>query len=229
VTAIDPTTRLADLVIAVPRRAQLLEQLRLDYCCRGDRTLAQACAQRGLDAATVATLIAAFDERPISRDQPHDVARASIAELCEHIISAHHEPLRRELPRMSELLGTVVRVHGTQRPELHDLQRLLTGLRRDLEQHIAVEEAILFPACRAAERHAGVVDEDLLAAHETEHGAAGEALVALRELSGGYERKLALCSRGSAVSLRRKRPAPLSGQSAPTRSAAGPTAGTTRP
>ncbi len=193
-TAIDPSTRLAELVVAVPRRAALLERLRIDYCCGGDRTLAEACAQRGLDAATVAALIEALDGAPRG-PEPHDVAGASIVDLCDHIVQAHHDVLRRELPMIEKRLATVVRVHGGQRPELRDLQRIFTGMRAALEQHMEIEESTLFPACRAAELPDGPdVDEALLAQHEREHAGVGEGLVAMRELAGGYDVGRALCS-----------------------------------
>lgn len=194
-TSIDPTSTLGDLVVDVPRRAMLFERLRLDYCCGGEQSLEDACARRDLDPATVVALLAAFDDTGSSRDdEPHDVSRASIAELCDHIVVAHHDTMRRELPRLCDLLATVVRVHQVQRPELLDLRRVFDGLRGDLERHMALEEAAVFPACRAAEVDCDAgVDEGLLAAHEAEHEEVGEALAALRELSGGYEAKRALC------------------------------------
>lgn len=193
-TAISPSSTLAELVIARPARTRLFEQLRLDYCCGGSRTLAEACAQRELDPSTVATLITALDAEPGDRDDAHDVTRASVGDLCDHIVGAHHGALRRDLPLISDLVATVVRVHGVQRPELRDLQRVFTTMRVSLEQHMVVEEETLFPACRATA--AGVlrgVDEELLGQHEADHDEVGESLVALRELSGGYGAKRALC------------------------------------
>jgi regulator of cell morphogenesis and NO signaling len=193
-TPIEPTTTLAELVVAQPGRARLLEQLQLDYCCGGSRTLAEACAQRGLDANTVATLIAATDVEPEAARAAHDVTRASIGELCDHVITAHHDLLRRELPLISDLTATVVRVHGVQHPELLDLQRVFASMRTDLEAHMLLEEDKLFPACRATEAGAmRGVDEELLAEHESDHAEVGQALEALRELSGGYGAKRALC------------------------------------
>lgn len=193
-TAIEPSTTLAELVVARPARARLFEQLRLDYCCGGARTLAEACAQRDLDPATVATLVAALDDEPGEHDDVHDVTRASVGELCDHIVSAHHERLRRDLPVIADLIATVVRVHGVQRPELRDLQRVFATMRTSLEAHMALEEEVLFPACHAAEaRVRAGVDEALLAEHEADHDEVGESLVALRELCGGYGAKRALC------------------------------------
>jgi len=39
----------ADLVLAVPSRARVFEELGIDYCCGGRKSLAVACRTRGLD------------------------------------------------------------------------------------------------------------------------------------------------------------------------------------
>jgi regulator of cell morphogenesis and NO signaling len=197
-SAIDPTkTTLGDLVTREPRAASLFEQLGIDYCCGGHRTLAEAAAQRGLDATTLAVLVEGFpreDDR--STVEPHDVARSSMGDLCDHIVVAHHDRLRRELPAIDELVATVVRVHGGEHRELSDLQRTFEGLRHELEVHLDIEERELFPACRRLERSIAPGEEfdaSLLALMEDEHDAVGAALVALRELCGDYDESRALC------------------------------------
>ena len=189
--ATDHTSTLGDIVLEQPRAAALFERLGLDYCCGGRLTLEEACGQRGLHAMTVATLLQALDDEPDDAEV-HDVARASIPELCDHIVAGHHDPLRRELPRINDVLDTVVRVHGSTHPELHDLQRLFTTLRTDLEAHMRTEEETLFPACRTLDGD-GAPDPGVLALREHDHAATGDALCALRELAGGYETEAALC------------------------------------
>jgi regulator of cell morphogenesis and NO signaling len=192
---IDPGVGLGQLVAERPSRAGVFERLRLDYCCSGDQTLAQACERRGLDADTVCRTLEALEDAHLDRWRPerHDWRRAPIAELCEHIIATHHDKLRTELPRIGELLDTVVRVHGAQHHELHDLRRLFLTMRRELESHIATEERVVFPACRAAEADGIAVDEHVLIAHEREHDETGDALTALRELAHDYDPAAALC------------------------------------
>ena len=194
-TPVDPFTSLADVVNTAPVRARLLEALRLDYGCRGDRTLAEACMQRGLHAPTVAVVLAALDESGWSACyEAHDVAGSSIAQLCDHIVAAHHGPLRSSLARVAHLLTTVVRVHRSEHPELEDLHRLFFGLRAELEEHMMLEERIVFPACRALERgYADGFDAPALIALEDDHAKVGDALVALRELTGGYRAERAYC------------------------------------
>ena len=188
---------LGDLVLKQPDAAVLFERLGLDYCCGGSRTLDEACRQQGLDAKTVGVLLQTLADEPRSAGlEAHDVAHTTISELCDHIVTRHHDPLRRDLPRITDLLATVVRVHGKDHPELHDLQRLFAGTREELEAHLHTEEETLFPACRALDEHRdpdAAVDRDVLALLEDDHAHTGDALCALRELAGGYRTEAALC------------------------------------
>jgi regulator of cell morphogenesis and NO signaling len=194
---VDPTSTLAELAVAQPRAAVLFEQLGLDYCCGGARTLTDACARKGLDPATVAALLEALRREPPAGEpeDAHHVVGASISELCDHIVVRHHGPLRPALDRIGHLLATVVRVHGGDHPALVDLERLFATLRTELAAHTRVEEEALFPACRALdEGDEDALDEELLALLEHEHSSTGDALCAMRELAGGFDERDALCS-----------------------------------
>jgi iron-sulfur cluster repair di-iron protein len=121
-------------------------------------------------------------------------SRASLGELCDHIAAVHHERLRRELPRIAELLDSVMRVHGPVHLWLRDLPPVFRGLRAELESQLELEERTLFPACRAPDASgAGVLVDEVLLAHEEHHRRVGEALVALRGLTDDYDVARALC------------------------------------
>jgi regulator of cell morphogenesis and NO signaling len=195
-TRIDPEQTLGDLVSERPALAAAFERLRLDYCCGGDLTLAEACRRRALDPATVAVLLDELAGATAGDEvEAHDLRGATVPDLCDHIVSAHHDRLRQELPRIEELLATVVRVHGGDHPELHDLERLFATLAGELREHLGTEEATVFPAARALAAgdgaDAGVAE--LVAEHTAEHTATGDALAALRELAGGYDVESAYC------------------------------------
>jgi regulator of cell morphogenesis and NO signaling len=194
-SAIDPTATLGALVAERPARAPLFERLRLDYCCGGSQTLAEACRRRGLDSDTVRTVLAALDDEANERQGFEDVdwRGASVEELCAHIVAVHHDGLREALPRIEALLSTVVRVHGHRHPEFDDLRRAFEGIRAQIEPHLASEEDVLFPACLALEQQRVPIDAALLDRHEHEHQQVGDALAGLRELSGDYDSERALC------------------------------------
>lgn len=195
---IDPTATLGDLVARRPARASLFEQLGLDFCCGGARTLVEACEQRGLDPHTVGQVIQALDHRPDDRvagSEDRDWRYVSVGDLCDHVVTIHHERLRRELPQIEELLDSVMRVHGPVHRELHDLPRVFSALSDALDSHLDATERRLFPACRAVEAAEGAagIGEALLAAHADDQRRVGGALAALRELTNDYDSDRAVC------------------------------------
>lgn len=123
--SIDPAHSVASLVLERPSRARALERLGLDYCCGGKRSLAEACAERGLDLTLVVETLEAMPEGESTEDT--DWSRAPLGELCDHIVTAHHERLRRELPRLATLLDKVVGAHAAERPELEELRSAFTA------------------------------------------------------------------------------------------------------
>jgi regulator of cell morphogenesis and NO signaling len=192
---IDANITLGELVNEKPACMSLLERLRLDYCCGGAQTLAEACARRGLDEHTVCAVLEALEETPAQAPELEELdwRDASLGELCDHIVERHHDGLRRELPRIEELLRTVVRVHGHGHAELHDLQRTFVGMSEELLPHLELEERVFFPAARKLEVDGAVVDEPLIEKHEHDHEHVGDSLTALRELASDYRTDGALC------------------------------------
>jgi len=183
---IDPSRTVAELVLEQPSRARAFEDLGIDYCCGGKQSLDSACDARGLD---VDTAVAAL-EAAVAPSGEQDWATVPLSDLCDHIVAAHHDRLREELPRLDGLLDKVVRAHGDERPELAELRETFVALRGELEEHMATEESDLFPLVRRG----GPYDADKVAELEHDHAWAGSALSRLRELSGGYDLDRALCN-----------------------------------
>jgi regulator of cell morphogenesis and NO signaling len=185
---IDPSRSLAELVLERPAHAPVLERLGLDFCCGGKQSLAEACAERGLDPDTVVVFLES--ELEPTAAESTDWMKAPLAELCAHIVEAHHGRLRWELPRLSELAERTLTVHGSERPELAEVREVFEELRAELEEHVADEEERLFPLLASGK----IPGPETLAELEHEHDDAGAALRRLRELTGGYDRGRALCS-----------------------------------
>jgi regulator of cell morphogenesis and NO signaling len=185
-TIIDRT--LGDLVAESPGVAPTLDRLGLDYCCHGDRTIAQAAEVAGLDVSTVVDALGAA----ASSDAGGDTSWTSLdlAALADHIESTHHAYLHAELPDVVALADKVHTVHGSRHPELAEVSHLVDAIAADLEPHLMKEERILFPAIRAItggqrEFPFGSVENPIRAMSQ-EHDAAGELLARLREVTSGY-------------------------------------------
>jgi regulator of cell morphogenesis and NO signaling len=176
---------LAEVIAANPAAARALDHLGLDYCCHGDRSLAQACAEAALDPEEVASQLAAL---PVGGDTGW--ASLDAMALADHILGTHHEYLHAELPLLDALTAKVVAVHGARHPELAEVRRLVAEIRADLQPHLLKEERVLFPAIAslvAGQRDFpfGSVANPIRMMH-LEHDRAGELLEALRHVTDGY-------------------------------------------
>jgi regulator of cell morphogenesis and NO signaling len=187
-TTIDPTITLADLVNRRPGLARELELRGLDYCCGGSRSLAEACATRGLDPAVVAGELATVSPA----ENAPDWTLMGPTELVNHLEAVHHRFLWEELPRLTALVATIVRVHGERHPELAAVAECYAEIRADLEPHLAKEEQVLFPMIRRLDADARLDAPDAgalrapIAVMLQEHDHVGALLDRLRQLTGGY-------------------------------------------
>lgn len=136
------TVTLAELAVAHPAAARVFYRHRLDFCCGGRRSLAEACEEKGLDADDVLKAIATED--------PH-VADATrwdtqpLPSLVEHIVGTYHRRLRETLPDLVRMARKVEAVHGQKDSCPRGLATLLEGVQASVFDHLDKEEQILFP------------------------------------------------------------------------------------
>jgi regulator of cell morphogenesis and NO signaling len=191
---IDPDRSIGDLAGERLGRIEVLERHGIDYCCGGPATLAEACRKAGCEPRDVVADLERSDREATSAPAAatRDWRAASLTDLTDHIVAEHHAFMKRELPRLGDLLAKVLAAHGERHPELRDVARVYRGLRDEIEAHLGKEEQVLFPLIQQMERtgeagraHCGSV-ENPIAVMEREHASAGEALATLRRLTGGY-------------------------------------------
>lgn len=196
----DPTVpeamALGELVRDQPAAATLFERLGLDFCCGGAQTLEEACTERGLDATTVMVMLDSLAATPETvPSTEHDLSGASITEICDHIVTAHHDRLRSSFETLTELVEKVVRVHGPDHPELAELDRRFATMRDDLIDHAEREEKDLFPVCRELDLGDDPVsfNAGMLELLMDDHQATGAELAAIRGTCLDYDPDKAFC------------------------------------
>jgi regulator of cell morphogenesis and NO signaling len=186
---ITPETTIGEIVRAMPNRSRIFESLGIDYCCGGKKPLAEACRAKGLDPATVSTMLAALDGVPETTVDPDAMG---LAELCDHIEGAHHDYLREELPRLDFMTRKVAAVHGDHEARLHEVRRTFESFNAEMTAHTEEEEASVFPKIRQLEASTGGKARALadlriiLSRLQSEHDNAGAALARFRELTDDY-------------------------------------------
>ena len=121
------------------------------------KALIDGCVARRLTAAgTVSTTLETIAQKELDQ-QPLALA-GDAAALVDHVVETHHEYLRRELPRLHELMGKVVAAHGAVHPELVDVAQTLEAIEEDLLPHLDKEEHVLFPLAKELDADDAAVD-----------------------------------------------------------------------
>lgn len=133
------------IAVEMPQSTRIFENLKIDYCCGGNRPLLEACANAGIEIEQLERML---DEAAPALSAAEDTSRfqlMTLTELIDHIVNKHHVYTKAEIERLGALLSKVVAVHGENHPELRDVERLFQQLCADLTPHMMKEEIVLFP------------------------------------------------------------------------------------
>jgi regulator of cell morphogenesis and NO signaling len=174
-----------ELVAERPGRSRIFQSHQIDFCCQGGLKLNEACARKGVAIETIIEQLEAESADAVAKENP---ATLPLHELTRYIVTTHHDFLKTELPRLSQMSRRVAKVHGEHTPSLVEMAHVYEGLFDELLNHLVKEERILFPAIEALSMRGsrGFVLDGPISVMLQEHDDAGAALKRLRELSHGF-------------------------------------------
>jgi regulator of cell morphogenesis and NO signaling len=185
----DKTVR--ELAVETPNATRVFEKLKIDYCCGGGRSLADACAAAGVELSDVTQLL-----EQAKQTEAVGVPTTNLTELIDYIVDKHHTFTRDEMERITALLLKVSSKHGANHPELLEVQRLFGTLCEELRPHMLKEEMVLFPFVKQMEQALASGAPIPFAPFGTvgnpvrmmmlEHDLAGDILRALRAVTKEY-------------------------------------------
>jgi regulator of cell morphogenesis and NO signaling len=189
------TKTVRDLAVEIPGATRVFENMGIDYCCGGKRSISDACAAVGISLEEVEKSLATADRVQSELEEP-SFATAKLAKLIDHIVEKHHVFTRTEMTRLKALLDKVCSVHGQNHQELAKIRSLFQALCEELEPHMMKEERVLFPFIVGMENavHSsrpiqvppfGTVANPIRMMM-MEHESAGELLKQMRQASSDY-------------------------------------------
>jgi regulator of cell morphogenesis and NO signaling len=190
---IDPKSTLRQIVLDRPDAARVFDAYRLDYCCGGSRTLAEACRDAG---AILEEVVEALEQEAPDLVEASRWDETPLADLIGYIVDTHHAFARAELSRLGRLMGKVAAQCEDAHPELRELAACWSALSADLEPHLGKEEEVLFPYILAMEQcrdgQGGVPEAcfgtvmNPIRAMAVEHHELGDILKKMHRITGGY-------------------------------------------
>lgn len=186
---------LAELAAQIPAATRVFHRLRLDFCCHGRRSLAEACAERGLDPSSVLAEIAT-PKPPSSSAESWDDKPLEL--LIAHVIEHFHVRARAELPELTRMALKVEQVHAEHALCPHGLAEFLTEFGEELALHMLKEERVLFPMMDQGRQNVSAPIHVM----EAEHRDHALNLERLRSLASNYAAPSAACTTWRALYTR---------------------------
>jgi regulator of cell morphogenesis and NO signaling len=190
-TATDITIR--DIVAENFRAAAVFQKYGIDFCCRGNRLVTDACAEQGLSPDAI------FNDLAKIKTEGDTVPRFNAWEpdfLIDYILNNHHQYIRVMLPVLYLHTKKIAAVHGERHPELIEVASYFAKIGQELEMHMHKEEQVLFPYIKSlvASRRAGMTPaappfgsvRNPIAMMEAEHQTAGDEMAIIRTLTNNY-------------------------------------------
>jgi regulator of cell morphogenesis and NO signaling len=150
ILSLDKTVR--DLALELPQATRVLEKLKIDYCCGGDKPLGEACATAGIEVANLERMLEDAGQAETRGNGSLDFQQATLSELIDHILDKHHVYTKSEMERLEPLIDKVIAAHGENHSELREIGGTFQRLCADLKPHMFKEEEILFPYILEMER-----------------------------------------------------------------------------
>lgn len=188
------SAKVAEIVEQAPGSIRLFEEVGIDYCCGGAKSLGESCRQSGV---SLELILGKLNElRGRVADAEHGWQAAPLSELVQHIVKTHHEYVRNEIPRLQSLLEKVNGRHSHVHPELIAVKLVFGQVAEEMLDHMQKEERVLFPYIVRLEQSSregslppatafGSVARPVECMMR-DHAKAGKEMLEIRELSGEF-------------------------------------------
>lgn len=145
--------KIGDILNKYPNTKSFFEKYNIDFCCNGRKVLKEALEELNLNNQLIVnefTLeLKKFCEFKSSNSdevvKSTDFVNKSSEEIINFVVNHFHGGLRRELPKIGELLLKIMRTHISQHRDLFwEIHRLYCIVRDIFEGHLILEEELIF-------------------------------------------------------------------------------------
>jgi regulator of cell morphogenesis and NO signaling len=188
------TLTIKEIVTQNFQSAAVFEKHSLDFCCRGGKSIEEACREKGVSPEII------YQEL----GQLNSSATAEISRfflwppefLIDYIITNHHTYVSSMIPVILAHTQKVASVHGERHPEVVRIAEIFSGIAEELTRHMQKEELMLFPYIKhmaEVSRSKGLLRTPPFGSAQNpirmmmqEHQQAGDGLYEVRALSNSY-------------------------------------------
>ncbi|MFS4418044.1 iron-sulfur cluster repair di-iron protein [Maribacter sp. 2307ULW6-5] len=193
---------IGEMVAQDYRVAQVFKDHKIDFCCKGNRSLAEVTEKHGLDLEKFLGEIQKVQSQ--ENNDNADFTSWPLDLLADYIEKKHHRYVAGRIPVLKQYLAKLCKVHGQRHPELLNIYEHFMASAGELAMHMKKEELLLFPRVRKMVRaeqtnepleapHFGTV-KNPIAAMMQEHENEGERFRIIAQLSDDYNPPADACN-----------------------------------
>lgn len=185
---------IGEIVAADYRMAEIFEKYGIDFCCGGQKTVRQACEERGISVEKVIQEIKRKTQE--TGEVPNQYDKWEPDFLADYIVNQHHTYTKDMSLKLRWIIERVAKVHGEKHPETHKIGQLWYKLSGELAKHMQKEELLLFPYIKrlVEAKKDGVTLKPpvfgsayrLIHEMELEHKSTGDCLTRIKVLSNDF-------------------------------------------
>jgi regulator of cell morphogenesis and NO signaling len=174
--------------------AAVFEKHSLDFCCRGGKSIEEACREKGILSEVVYQELGQLNSTANAETSRFFLWPPEF--LIDYIVTNHHTFVASMIPVILAHTQKVASVHGERHPEVVRIAEIFSGVAQDLTRHMQKEELMLFPYIK----HIAVSSRSNSALRTPpfgtaqnpiqmmmqEHQKAGDEMYEIRSLSNSY-------------------------------------------
>lgn len=143
---ISKESNIAKIVAENYRFASVFKSAGIDFCCNGNRSIAEACEDMNIDTQNLLNKLTEAATQSV--DSNVDYRSWPLDLLADYIEKTHHRYVEQRAVEITPFLEKVARVHGGNHPELLEIEQLFHESVGELTAHMKKEELMLFPFIR---------------------------------------------------------------------------------
>jgi len=176
------------------RTAAVFQKYGIDFCCKGGRSIDEVCENKKINADKLLAELADVSGNP--NNQAADFQSWDPDLLADYIEKKHHRYIEETTPPLKQFLEKLCKVHGSNHPELFEINKEFIASADELALHMKKEELILFPYVREMfnstkskeipERPGFGTVQNPIQMMMIEHDTEGERFRKISDLSGNY-------------------------------------------
>ena len=185
---------LAAIVSFNYKTAAIFEKFNLDFSYEGEKTIPEACREKGIDPGKIYFELENIDSYKV--EIPVRVDEWELDFLVDYIINNHHKYGRNMIPVITTHTEKAAILYGKDNPEIIETAKIFSSVYKELKQHMMKEEEILFPYIKYLVKvkngevkyekpYFGKIGNPINML-ELEHQSAGEDMYSIRKLTNSY-------------------------------------------